>query len=171
MPTTLPRGSAATHCLIQTDGHIESVPKEELCARYGIDGIIRIHTKDYGEFPSGTRFTHFNLQASGHVPGDIYALPKIVTPGFFISPDNEQLPVLDFSRCLIARCVATKEHVPYDRLTEEDFAHSFRHIQDIETLKKEILWRYTQSLPSLPPADMLALGVGITELEITKQLD
>lgn len=167
MPDTIPRESATERCRLIEDGRVVDVSREEILGRLGVDGIIRIHTKDYEQFPAESRFTHFNLQTSGHVPGRTYALPKIVTPGFYISPEEEQLPVLDFSGCLIAKCLAVREHVPYESLSGSDFEHSFRHIRTAEELQKEILWRYTQSLPRLSREGILSLGVSITELEIT----
>lgn len=171
MPSIIPRESEKSSCLLSLNGHTTEIPWEDVHQRFDIDGAIRIHAKDYAEFPEGKHFTHFNLQVSGHLPGHIYALPKIITPGFFISPDQEQPPLLDFSQCFIARCITVRENVMYTDLTDEDFAHSFRHIRNVDALKKEILWRYTQSLPTLSPEEILSLGVSITELEIIKKLD
>ena len=171
MPDIIPRSSATERCLFMEDGRVVDASREEVLGRFGVDGIIRIHAKDYDQFPVGSRFTHFNLQTSGHIPGHTYALPKIITPGFYISPEKEQLPVLDFSGCLIAKCLATREHVPYESLSASDFEHSFLHIRTPEALKEAILWRYTQSLPTLSPEAILSLGISITELEIIKKAD
>lgn len=171
MLSIIPRGSDAARCLFEENGRIIDTSWEEIHRRFDIDGTIRIHTKDYAEFPAGNLFTHFNLQISGHIPGHIYALPKIITPGFFISTDNEQSPVLDFSQCLVARCLDVREQVIYEELVPEDFQYSLKHIRNTDDLKKEILWRYTQSLPALSPEDILSRGVSVTTLEIIKKLD
>lgn len=165
------RGLSEAPCLLSEQGCIIENPWKEIHAKFGIDGVIRIHAKDYSYFPEDNLFTHFNVQISQHVPGHIYALPKIITPGFFISPEKEQPPILDFSGCLIARCLAVKEEVSYDALTQKDFAYSFRHIQNVDELQTEILWRYTQSLPTLSREEILALGVSITHLEIIRRLN
>ena len=171
MPTPLTRESANSYCLFLENGKRVETVWADVYRRFGIQGVIRIHNKDYAFLPPGPLFTHFNLESSGHQAGRIYALPKIVIPGFFVSPENERLPVLDFSHCFIARCITTRERVPYAELTKEDFAHSFRHIQNVPELKKEMLWRYTKSLPTLTPEEILSRSVSITGLEIIKQLD
>lgn len=171
MSTILPRDTNSPFCLFFENTHSLTLPWEEINERFHIDGVIRIHTKDYAEFPAGNLFTHFNLQLSGHIPGYMYALPKIITPGFFVTTGNEQLPLLDFSQCFIAQCTAVKECVPYGDLTEADFTHSFRHIQNVDELQKEILWRYTKSLPNIAEEEILSRGVSVTSLKIIKQLD
>ncbi|MFZ2187579.1 MAG: hypothetical protein WAV46_03075 [Candidatus Moraniibacteriota bacterium] len=171
MATILPRDANSPACLFVENSRTVNAPWQDVYKRFQIDGVIRIDTKDYTEFPEGKLFTHFNLQLSGHIPGCIYALPKIITHGFFVSPNDEQLPLLDFSQCFIAQCIAVRECIPYEALTEEDFIHSFRHIQNVSALQKEILWRYTQSLPNVATKEILSRGVSITALEIIKRLD
>lgn len=168
MLAPLQRESNIAHCLFQENGQIIDTSWEEIYHRFNIDGVIRIHMKDYTEFKAGNFFTHFNLQISNHLPGHLYALPKIINPGFFIDTNNEQLPVLDFSQCFIARCLDVREQVVYESLTPEDFQYSFKHIQNTDDLKREILWRYKQSLPKQSAAEILSLGVSITHLEIVK---
>ena len=143
----------------------------EMQHRFGIDGIIRIQAKDYPFFPEQDLFTHFNLQISHHIPGYIYALPKIIRPGFFIEPLNHKEPLLDFSQCKVGRCLSVREMVKYDKLVPEDFKDSFRHIRTIDELKKEMLWRYKQSMPALSDEKIFSLGVSITLLQIFKTLD
>jgi len=168
MLSIIPRESRTTHCLFQENGHIADAPWKEIYRRFDIDGVIRIHMKDYAEFSADNFFTHFNLQISHHIPGHTYALPKIIMPGFFVSSDNEQLPVLDFSQCFIARCINVREQIMYEYLTPEDFRYSFKHIQSANDLKKEILWRYKQSLPNLSEEEILSPGVSVTNLEILR---
>ena len=171
MSTTLVRDvdHPSCDCLIQ--GTVVSKSLESIYEELHIDGIIRIHTKDYSQFPPGPLFTHFNLENSGHQKDKIYAFPKIVIPGYYISPQERQSPVLDFSQCYLARCSEVRERVPYDKLTQKDFQYSFHHIQNTDQLKKEILWRYTRSLPATAPDDILQRGVSITTLEIIQRQD
>lgn len=168
MTDTLIRDARTTFCDCLDHGEVVRTPLDKIYEDLSIDGIIRIHAKDYLEFPSGPLFTHFNLEFSGHKQGKVYALPKIVTPGFYISPKNKRAPVLNFSNCFIVRCLKTKERVPYADLTKTDFQYSLRHIQNSDQLKKEILWRYTQSLPNISPDEILQRGVSITTVEILK---
>lgn len=170
MRTDIPRNSPDSHCLWLCNGKEIESPWEEILRRFGISGAIRIHEKDFRFFPNGNLLTHFNLQVSGHKPDYIYALPKIIRPGFFNGPENEQLPLLDFSGCPIAKCRSVREYIPYDKIRPEDFEHSFLHIRNTDELKKEITWRYGKSMPGLTERDILSLGVSITDLEITGTL-
>lgn len=171
MAEELKRGFQSATCLWLNQGQELISSWEEIYKRFGIDGVIRIHKKDYDQFPKGDIVTHFNLEKCNHVPGKIYALAKIIIPGFFLSSAVDQSPLLDFSQCYVAQCLSVKEKIPYENLTEEDFAHSFLNIHNTFELKKEILWRYKQSLPDLSDEAILSLGVSMTTLKIIKKLD
>lgn len=170
MSAPIVRESENSYCLSLENGQKIETVWTDIYSRFNIQGVIRIHARDYAFLPPEPFLTHFNLETSGHVPGRLYALPKIVIPGFFISSEKERQPVLDFSQCIIARCLSAKERVSYDQLTPEDFQHSFRHIQNVPELQKAMLWRYTQSLPNLSAKEILSCSVSITQLEIIKRL-
>ncbi len=155
-------------CLfIDNDGQEKMLTNFDACLTYKIDGIIRIHQKDYQNFPEPIGlFTHFNLEYSGHCLGKLYALPRIIKPGFFIDQKNEQLPLLDFKNCYMAECIDVEEGVAYEKLDADVWQYSFSHIKDINALQQEILWRYKKSLPRISAEELLANGVGITYLRI-----
>lgn len=128
--------------------------------------FIRIKDKDYADLPDiGEIFTHFNLQVSNHIVGEIYILPKIIKPGY-LKEDEEVLPLLDFTNAYYAECINVKEHVHYDDLVENDFEFSLPTIKNKEQLKNAILERYTQSMPLLSKEKIISLGVSITTLKI-----
>ncbi len=142
-------------------------PRFQVLQTLGVEGIIRIHAKDYALFPDGNRFTHFNLEYSGHKPGSLYVLPRILRPGYLRKNGDERPPLLDFSNCYLARCLSIREKVAYKSLLLSGFSSSLKNIKTVPDLQREILWRYTHSLPDSSSEEILERGVSITELEIT----
>jgi len=139
--------------------------RAELLARHRVDGIIRIRGEELEAIPAGQRqLAHFNLERSFHRPGLLYAVAKIVEPGFFRQGGEERLPLLDFSTCRRARCVAVEESLPYAALQARHFVDSMPHIRDGEALRHAILARYGQSLPELAPEEIERRGVAYTLL-------
>ncbi len=64
---------------------------------HNIDGIIRVPNELYASIDSSqSRYTHFNLEFSGHRIGHTYALPRVLRHGFFRSEGDEEPPVLSF---------------------------------------------------------------------------
>ena len=152
------------------DGRTRDIPAEEFNAKHQIDGIIRIPAEAYDAIDKDlARYTHFNLEFSGHRIGATYALAKIVTHGYFRSLGDERPPVISFDDILVARCVSVREHVPYDAIRDKDFRYASKLTQNIEDLKKEMLFHYALSLPFLTKMGILDRGVSITTLRIIKR--
>ena len=155
---------------IKSNDRIREVDADKFNVANGIDGIIRIPADIYPTIDDTlTRYTHFNLEFSGHKIGALYALPRIVTHGYFRSQGDERPPVLSFGDIFIVRCVAVREHVPYESLREKDFKFSMKHIYNVEELKKEMLFRYAVSMPMLTKRDILSRGVSVTTLRFIKK--
>ena len=149
------------------DGKIKEMTHEDFNTSLRVEGSIRIHKKDFKLLPQHQKIlTHFNLEVCYHKVGKMYALPIILERGYLKKNGEELTPLLDISNCKLSRCIDVKEYVKYDELSEEDFKFSFPHIKSIEDLKKEILWRYSQSLPDHSNEELLELGVSITTLEL-----
>ncbi len=155
--------------LVEMDGKIISISDAELNKKYSIHGVIRLWPKDFALLKNHKYLTHFNLQISNHKKGKRYALVKILKPGYF-DGEKEILPILTFKDAAIAQCISTREHVGYDSIIERDFTHSFRNIQNVTELKKEILRRYKKSMAHVSDKKKLGVGVGITELKILRRI-
>lgn len=152
---------------VVTNEGIKEVPYKMVCKEYGIDGCIRIQKDELENIDLNlSYFTHFNLQASGHKIGEVYGLPIIIDPGYYINQYEEVLPILSFKKLTKGKCIEVKNEVPYVRLTEEDFEYSMQHIKNTDQLKKAILKRYKKSLPSLSDKKILSAGVAITKLKL-----
>lgn len=136
----------------------------------GIKNLIRLQKKDFASIKSQKIITHFNLEKSNHEINMVYLLPKILSSGYYISESDFLEPELDFENCYVAKCLEVRENLSYDDLSEKDFQYSFENIKNIETLKKEILFRYSKSLPNLSKEEILNLGISLTKLEILGKL-
>ena len=105
---------------------------------------------------------HFNIEYSGHVPGKIYGLIKILGKGFF-DGKNEIIPLLD-DEIIKVKCVSARERVSYDDLG--DLSHSLPNMRTPSDVKKVILYRYKYL--SVTEEELVKLGVAITNLEKVK---
>jgi|GEM_PF-1145055 len=155
---------------IDNYGTTVDINAKEFNAKHGIDGIIRIHNDVYETIDDTlTRFTHFNLEFSGHQIGKTYAMPRIVKFGYYRSDADECPPVLSFDNIYIVRCVSVSEHVPFVAIRDDSFRTSMSHIKDVDALKKEMLFRYAISLPNLTKKQILSMGVSITTLRFMRR--
>ena len=146
------------------------IPSKSFFKNFPTNKCIRIQKDEFDSIPNiGEEFTHFNLQISNHKEGEIYILPKILKSGF-LKKGKEKLPLLEFDNCYIGKCIEVKENIPYNKLKKEDFKTSFKHIQNISQLKKEIIKRYSKSLPELSSEEILKLGVSKTKLIIIDKM-
>jgi len=150
---------------------IIEVNKKKFDSKNNIEGVIRIHEKDYPFIPSDTPyFTHFNLQNSRNIINEIYALPKIIKPGYFNKNGKEVLPILSFENCYIGKCISIDEEINYNKITLDHFKYSLTNIQSVKELKKEIIFRYSISMPDLTEKEIITLGVAITNIKIISKL-
>jgi len=157
--------------IIYENGKTKKLNLKEFCEQHNIHTtIMRIRKEDYPYLKNKKTITLFNISPSGHKPGDIYALARIKQHGHYKNENDEKLPVLSFDNCLIGQCVEVREDVQYSELTEKDFEHSIETIKNVDDLKKDILKRYTQSLPNFGKEELLAQGVSITTLKIKGKL-
>lgn len=134
----------------------------------GVDSIIRICAHEVRWIPrrTGVRFAVANLQDGQHVPGQIYGLPRIVRHGWYRPPEPEVDPLLDLADLPLARCVAHHVYPTYDQVPPAAYAQLFPPLRCRHGLQAAICLRYGRSLPNLARAELLRLGVSITELEI-----
>lgn len=140
-------------------------PLAEVCP--DVDGLIRVRDPDVRWIPRapGAIFAVANLQDGQHVPGLIYGMPRILRHGWFISPDREQLPLLDVTDMARARCIAHRAYDHYSSVAATDVAMLFPPIRSHGGLRDAIVSRYSESLPSLRVDEIVRLGVSITVLE------
>jgi hypothetical protein len=150
-------------------GKTVSISMEEFHQKFNVDGVIRIPKQEFDLITDQMkRFTHFNIQYCAHNEGEKYVILKIDQPGFF-DGTNERQPIFNNEIYLETKCVRVKNYIPYEELKDSDFQYSLSHIYDVASLKKAILKRYEQSLAHVSDDQKLALGVSITELEITRR--
>ena len=114
------------------------------------------------------RFTHFNIQNTGHKPGKNYLIMKIHKRGYFDGITFKQ-PIYNSNNFILAKCLSAQNNIDYVDLKEKVFEHSLSNIKNINTLKKAIKRRYKKSLAHLSDTEKLSLGVAITELKIIKR--
>lgn len=134
----------------------------------GVDSFIRICDNEVRWIPRqpGTRFAVANVQDGQHIPGQVYGLPRIVRHGWYRPPDPEVEPLLDLAVLPLARCHAHHVYPTYDQVPPAAYALLFPPLRSRQRLEAAICLRYSRSLPYLTHADLLGLGVSITELEI-----
>lgn len=157
--------------IVESDNGVVNLDHKEFLNSNEVDGIIKIQDKEYSCINSQNGFiTHFNLEKGNHKVGSKYILMKVVKPGYYISDEDFENPVLDFKNCFVCECVDVHDNISYSELTKSEFENSFTNIQNVAELQKAILFRYNQSMPKLSDDELLELGVGLTKLKILRQI-
>lgn len=151
--------------LVKKGSKILKVPKKEVFDKYKVHSVIRLRKEEFRLLKKHKVLTHFNLQSTPHKKGKKYLSVLIAKPGFF-DGEHEQKPVLSLDHAIVAACIGVRNRIPYEKLRARDFKHSFENIKTAGQLKKAILKRYCQSMPSLSSKKILSLGVSITNLRI-----
>lgn len=141
-----------------------------LMDKFGVAGIIRFHKKDYDELSNMDKLAHFNFQKCNHIEGKKYLLMEILEPGFF-TDDFEKQPLLNLDEFHIGKCYEVREFQDYADLTDDDIALSFKHMDSIFKIKKEIILRYSKSLPNIKKTSIPDYGVSVTKLKNIKKFD
>ena len=137
--------------------------------KYNVHLTISISLSDFKLIKKNmNRYTHFNIQYTGHKPGKHYLLVKIHKRGYFDGITFKQ-PIYNNNNFILAKCLSTQNYIDYVDLKEKVFEHSLSNIKNINALKKAIKRRYKKSLAHLSDAEKLSLGVAITELKIIKR--
>ena len=137
--------------------------------KYNVHTGIQILHSDFKLIKkSMNRFTHFNIQYTGHKPGRNYLIVKIDKRGYFDGITYKQA-IFDSNNFILVKCLSVQNNIDYVDLKEKVFEHSLSNIKNINALKKAIKRRYKKSLAHLSDAEKLSLGVAITELEIIKR--
>lgn len=152
--------------LVWEDGKEVLADFKSLANRLNVYGIIRIRALEYKNIPQAGYFGHFNLEWTDHQVGKRYSLPRIMRHGSWSATTKEEvLPLLSFENAYKGECLAARQKISYEDVTEDLFEYSMTNIKDIESLKKIILERYSASLPNLTEEEILALGVSFTLLK------
>ena len=137
--------------------------------KYNVHGFIQILHSDFKLIKKNmNRYTHFNIQYTGHKPGKNYLIMKIHKRGYFDGITFKQ-PIYNSNNFILAKCLSAQNNIDYVDLKEKVFEHSLSNIKNINTLKKAIKRRYKKSLAHLSDTEKLSLGVAITELKIIKR--
>lgn len=163
----LARSHRSGRLRILVNGEVVDRDVRAVCDELGIDGIIRIHAKEFKTIdPTQPYLAHFNLEYSNHVIGNRYGLVSIVTPGYF-TKQKEKLPVLDIDNAIVATCVDARNHLTYEDVAAASFfTYSLPHIKNILELQTVILSRYGTSLPEIAEEDLLKRTVAYTLLKL-----
>ena len=149
--------------------NIIAVDSDLFLKKYNVHGFIRIFRSDFKLIKKNmNRYTHFNIQYTGHKPGKYYLIVKIHTRGYFDGITFKQ-PIYNNNNFILAKCLSTQNYIDYVDLKEKVFEHSLSNIKNINALKKAIKRRYKKSLAHLSDTEKLSLGVAITELKIIKR--
>lgn len=156
-------------CLVLQNGKETTIDLAQTFSKLGIASAIRIQNSEYMDINRADEyFTHFNMEKGLHIPGKIYALPRILRSGS-VNKNEEVPPLLSFEDIYLAECVEARDFVDYEDLPPDVFRHSMSHIKDVASLKQAIARRYSISRPLLSEAEILTKGVGITYLKIIKR--
>ncbi|HEY9703023.1 MAG TPA: hypothetical protein V6C58_11280 [Allocoleopsis sp.] len=137
----------------------------DVLKKYKIDGLIRFQEEDFKYIKSKSWLTHFNIPYSVGRRGKVYGLVKIVDYGSY-DLNNMRMPVLDFNKMYKAVCLKTRNNVKYSELKNEDFKHSLKNIKSVAGLKKAMIRRYNNIMPSLTNDQIIGLGLSIRELQV-----
>jgi len=137
--------------------------------KYNVHLAIQILRSDFKLIKKNmNRFTHFNIQDTGHKPGKNYLIIKIHKRGYFDGITFKQ-PIYDNNDFILTKCLSAQNNIDYVDLKEKVFEHSLSNIKNINSLKKAIKRRYKKSLAHLSDTEKLSLGVAVTELKIIKR--
>ena len=138
--------------------------------KYNVHGVIKILHADFKLIKKNmNRYTHFNIQYTGHKPRKNYLIIKIHKQGYFDGTTYKQ-SILDSNNFIFAKCLSAQNNIDYDNLKDDVFKYSLSNIKSINALKKAIMRRYKKTLAHLSDVEKLSLGVAITELKIIKRL-
>ena len=139
--------------------------------KYNVDGVIKILHSDFKLIKKNmNRYTHFNIQYTGHKPRKNYLIIKIHKRGYFNgSTSTYKDAILDSNNFILAKCLFVQNDIDYVNLKEKVFKHSLGNIKNVNALKKTIKRRYKKRLAHLSDTQKLSLGIAITELKIIKR--
>jgi hypothetical protein len=155
--------SNKSHTRILDDLGEQTVRVIDLCERFRVDGLIRLHQRDYDLVELRKKYVHFNLEFTLNERGKRYAVLPIIRSGYRTeSHDEEVLPVLDPRRHRIGVCEAVMQRVPIEEVSSTHFANSIATIMTIDELKKALIQRYAPRFPYLRPEQLLSRGCAIT---------
>jgi hypothetical protein len=141
------------------------VPVGDVCARLGVNGLIRLHQQDYDLVEElEHEYVHFNLEATLNESGKSYAIVPIVRSGHRAKNGEEVVPVLDLRRHRIGLCKEVLQGVAIEQVPEEHFTHSIRGIRTIVDLNKALIERYAPLFPHLQAEQLLLRGCAITRI-------
>jgi hypothetical protein len=153
--------------VVESSGKIALLSIEHLKEQLGVTELIRISAGDYPE-PEllGQRVLHVNLPITYSRLNRIAALPRIIKPGYFKPPVEEQ-PVLSYQSIWKASVVDFIDHVTYEALPADMFAGMIiGGANNAEELKRLVLRRDGPSLPSTSEAEILGQGLSLTWLSL-----
>ena len=137
--------------------------------KYNVHDTIQILHSDFKLIRKNmNRFTHFNIQNTGHKSGKNYLIIKTHKQGYFDGTTYKH-SILDSNNFILAKCLSSQNDVDYADLKEKVFKHSLSNIKNINTLRKAIKRRYKKTLSHLSDTEKLSLGIAITKLKIIKR--
>jgi hypothetical protein len=156
--------SNKSHTRIVDDLGERTVRVIDLCERLQVDGLIRLHHRDYDLVETlAEKYAHFNLEFTLNECGKRYAVLPIVRSGYRTESDDEVLPMLDPRRHRIGICEAVMQRVPIEEVSPSaHFSYSIITIRTIDELKKALIQRYAPLFPNLQPEQLLARGCAVT---------
>ena len=137
--------------------------------KYNANWYIQILHSDFKLIKKNmNRFTHFNIQNTGHKSGKNYLIIKTHKQGYFDGTTYKH-SILDSNNFILAKCLSVQNNINYVDLRTKIFKHSLSNIKNVNALKKAMKRRYKKTLAHLSDTEKLSLGVGITELKIIKR--
>jgi uncharacterized protein (DUF952 family) len=136
--------------------------------KYKVHWSIQALKSDFKFIKKKTyRYTHFNIQNTGHIPGRNYLIIKVYKQGYFDGKTYKP-SIFSDNDFILAKCISVKNNINYYELKKKDFKHSISSIKNTSNLQKFIKSRYQKTLKHLSDREKLSLGVAITELKIIK---
>jgi hypothetical protein len=159
--------SNKTHTSVRAEGREHIVLIEELLRRFGVDGLLRLHSSDFAELPAHHRmFVHFNLEVTTNEVGRRYAVVPIVKPGRRLPDGRELLPIIDPSQRRVGTCVEVIQRVAIDQITVAQFSYSLPSIRTPQELREALLRRYSPMFPTLSGEEIVARGCAVTQIAL-----
>ena len=147
---------------------IVSFDHKSFCKEANVHDIIKCSNEEFKNlklFTFKNYFNHFNMYDSGHKNGRKYLMIKILKKG--LSENNRHIqPILSYKKIFVVKCLKVKNKIHYNQLKDIDYVNNLYKSKNINSLKNNILLKYSKTLQHLDNKKKTQLGVGITKLKI-----
>ncbi|MGB0894895.1 MAG: hypothetical protein ACPGUD_10855 [Parashewanella sp.] len=116
-------------------------PQDKFFNRYDVKGICRVPQHDHATIPDSRYFDRFTLSPNNAVVGEKQLVIAIIQSG--CDGEQYQPPILDANSAAVYVVRKVENGLNYAEC--KDFSHTVANIWSIESLKKQMVTRYSKS--------------------------